>query len=108
MTVRPPRKLSRRADSHALGLPRIMPRTEFFFDCLDEAQGGWLGLGRKHGRDMPIAPDEILVEIPARGLERPLGRGPFVERVRIRSLDVGLGGEREADAVTLMRSESKR
>ena len=36
-------------------------------------------------------------------IKRALGRGPFVERVLARAAHLGLGGEREGDAETVMR-----
>src|SRR5262245_1225673 len=52
---------------------------------------------------MAVAPAAIFMKIPARRLERALAGRPFVERMRACALDLGLGGERETDAVLAMR-----
>src|SRR5260370_25217631 len=43
------------------------------------------------------------MKIPAWYLERALGGGPFVERMRVGAAHLGLGGERKAHAVFIVR-----
>src|SRR5262245_32035246 len=72
------------------------------FDRRDDAWVGRLDLGREGRRHVPVTADQVLVEIPARQLERPLDCRPFVERVRIGAAALGLGGERERHAEGLI------
>src|SRR5438093_1624019 len=53
---------------------------------------------------MAIRPEEVFVKIPARRFQRALGRGPFVEGMRIRPPHLRLRGERKTDVVFATRS----
>src|SRR5689334_9437660 len=54
-------------------------------------------------RNISLTADQVFVEVPARNLLGPrLGR-PFVEGMRIRSLHDHLAGDRERDAVVMLR-----
>src|SRR5262249_10915820 len=75
---------------------------QFLLDGRNHLRIGGLDLGREHRGDMAVAADQVLMEIPARPVTGTLERRPFVERVRLRSLHVGLGGEWEAHAVFAM------
>src|SRR2546422_7782699 len=72
---------------------------ELLFDRGDHARIGGLDRGGEACREAAVAADQVFVEIPARNVERPFARGPFVEGVRVRSLHHCLGGEREAHAI---------
>src|SRR5215469_12060601 len=76
---------------------------ELLDDRVDDAGIHRLDLGREHGREMAVAPDQVFVEVPARRLDRALDRGPSVERMRILAPDLLFGGEREGDAIVVMR-----
>src|SRR5215510_3071478 len=72
-------------------------------DRLDQTGVHRLDRGWEHGGDAAVAPDQVFVEVPARHFEWALGGGPLVERVRVGAAHLGLGGEREAHAVFIMR-----
>src|SRR5262245_9717742 len=77
--------------------------SEFLGNRLDQAGIHRLDRGREHGGDAAVAPDQVFVEVPARHFEGTLGSGPLVERMRVRAAHLGLGGERKAHAVLIMR-----
>src|SRR5215468_2157347 len=72
-------------------------------DRRDDARVGRLDLGRKRRRYVPVTADQVLVEVPARQLERALESRPFVERVRVGAPHLRLGGERKRGAEMLVR-----
>src|SRR5262245_3739752 len=72
-------------------------------DRRDDARVGRLDLGRKRRRYVPVTPDQVLVEVPARQLERALEGRPFVERGGVAAPHLRLGGERKRGAEMLVR-----
>src|SRR5262245_49494236 len=114
-------KLSR---DHALGKRRAEKRTQSWLcqakgpqgcragrllgtqlarDRRDDAGVSRLDLGRKRRRYVAVTADQVLVEVPARQLERALEGRPFVERVRVGAPHLRLGGERKRGAEMLVR-----
>src|SRR6202035_6045514 len=54
------------------------------------------GLG-KHRGDVAVAADQVLVKVPARNILGPRVRSPFVERMGVRALYNGFGGDRKGN-----------
>src|SRR5258707_162337 len=82
---------------------KLFRRRKLTADRGEHARIHRLDLGRERRGDAAVAADQVLVEVPVRRLERPLRGGPFVERMRVRALYRSLGGDREGDAVLLVR-----
>src|SRR5262249_34219944 len=70
-------------------------------DCRDHACVGWFDLRGKARRNHAVAADQILVEVPARPIERALRRRPFVEWVGAGAVDHGLSSDRKTGAVLM-------
>jgi len=87
-----------RSDAGLFPSVRRHPR-KLLLDRRDHPGVGRLDLGGEARRDHAVAADQILVEVPARPVERALGRGPPVERMGAGAIDHRLGGDREARAI---------
>src|SRR5215467_3108674 len=57
----------------------------------------------KRRHHVPVTADQVLVEVPARQLERALEGRPFVERMRVGAPHLRLGGERKRGTEMLVR-----
>ena len=85
----PGRMCSSRSSGRARGADGLQaPRPSSFERASITRVSSRLDRARERGRDVAVMADEIFVEIPLRRIERPLGRGPFVERVRVRGLSL--------------------
>src|SRR6266851_2474984 len=72
-------------------------------DRVDDARVHRLDVGREHRGNVAVASDQVLMEIPARGLERSLAGGPSIEGVGALTFHLRLGGEGKADAIFAVR-----
>jgi hypothetical protein len=70
-----------------------------FRDCRLHPRVGWLDGGGKDFREIAVTADQIFVKVPARNLVRPRLRRPFVEGVRVRPDNDGLGRDREGNPI---------
>src|SRR5947208_9372042 len=76
---------------------------QFFLNRHDQSRVGRLNLRGEARRDVTVASDQVLVEVPAGQFERLFCRSPPIKRVLAWPPDLGLRGEREGDTVLLMR-----
>src|SRR5262245_46879428 len=72
---------------------------QFLFDCRDHERVRRFYRRRERRFKLAIASDEVLVKIPAWGLARMVGRGPFVKRVGVLALHGDLFSHWECDVV---------
>ena len=78
-------------------------RCQFLLNGGDDARIAWLDRRREARLQVAIAADEIFVEIPAWRLQRPLGRRPSVEGMRVLAFHRHLFGDRERDVEFALR-----
>jgi hypothetical protein len=76
---------------------------EFLDDRGHNPRVSRLDYGGKNRCDLAVTANKIFMKVPSRGIQRPLRRRPFVEWMSARPPDQRLGGQREGDAIFLMR-----